>query len=181
MVSIKRISIGFVACLASLGILFFVPVFTARAQGDVAYRELTPEQREAIVQNCGDIKQSLSKLQHSDSRTRTYLGTAYESINSRFITPLNLRLVRNGIPSTGLFEIQGKFASAQASFRDDYVEYMRALEELIAIDCESHPQEFYGKLEIARNRREKLRNTTQKLSELATDQYQSVETLRGTL
>ncbi len=191
MVSIKRISLTTLGAIAA-SVLVCTPAFIVRPESAYAEKvsdseeskednKLTPEQSDAIVQNCGNIKQSLIKLQHSDSRTRTYLGTAYEAINGRFITPLNLRLVKNGVPSTKLFEIQNQFTAAQSDFRDSYVDYMRELENLIAIDCVLHPQDFYNMLTSVRNKRSELRGTTEKLSELSTKQYQAVEELRTSL
>ncbi len=142
---------------------------------------LDQAQEDAIIQNCDNIKQSLIKLQHADSRTRTYLGSAYEAISGRFITPLNLRLVKNNLPSTELLKIQSEFNTSQTAFRDQYVEYMRELEGLIATECKSHPDEFSRKLETTRTKREALRQTTKKISELVNQQYATVETLRGTL
>lgn len=146
-----------------------------------AEKGLTETQLNAIMQNCGSIKQSLQQLQHVDSRTRTYLGSAYEAISGRFITPLNLRLVKLGKPSTELFAIQNDFTDAQSDFRNEYVNYMREMETLVAIDCAAHPEEFYRKLETVRQKREELRLVTEKLSELAQEQYKAVENLRGKL
>lgn len=142
---------------------------------------LSQKQEDAIVQDCDNIKQSLVKLQHSDSRTRTYLGSAYEAISGRFITPLNLRLVKNGLASTELFRIQNDFIAAQNHFRTRYVEYMRDLEGLIGTDCTAHPKDFYDKLEALRVKREDLRSSTSALATLADEQYQTVTTLKGTL
>lgn len=142
---------------------------------------LEQAQEDAIIQNCNNIKQSLIKLQHSDSRTRTYLGSAYEAVSGRFITPLNLRLVKNGLPSTELFKIQNDFTAAQTDFRTKYVEYMRELEGLIATECANHPKEFYDKLETTRKRREELRQTTKQISELVDQHYKTVEELKAAL
>lgn len=151
--------------------------------GTVAYpvSALNQKQEDAIVQDCDNIKQSLIKLQHSDSRTRTYLGSAYEAISGRFITPLNLRLVKNGLPSTELFKIQNDFIAAQNSFRNLYVEYMRELEMLIGTDCVARPKDFYDKLEILRTKREDLRNSTKTLANLAEQQYATVTSLKESL
>lgn len=138
---------------------------------------ISDEQKDTLVQNCGNIKQSLIMLQHADSRTRTYLGSAYEAVSSRFITPLNLRLIKNNSPSEELFKIQNKFTAAQVEFRSAYVEYMRELENLIATDCSAHPEDFYRKLESTRDRRETLRKTTVILAGLVESQYKAVESL----
>ena len=143
---------------------------------------LTAEQRRiAISQNCVYIRESLQQLQHVDSRTRTYLGTAYESISSRFITPLNLRLIKLGKPSSSLLDIQSGFTAAQSVFRERYVDYMRSLEALIATDCTAHPDEFYDNLQVTRQKREALRLSTRDLSKLAEEQYQAVTELKETL
>lgn len=170
MVCIKRISIA-VAVIA-LGVSMVPPseVFA-----------LNQEQKDAIVQNCSNIQQSLTKLQHSDSRTRTYLGSAYEAISGRFIVPLNLRLVKNNLPSVELAKAQNDFSVAQTRFRDSYVGYMRELESLIATNCAAQPEEFYGKLTQVREKRETLRKITKDLAELADKQYQSVTELRASL
>ncbi len=134
-----------------------------------------------ISQDCGSIKQSLADLQRADSRTRTYLGSAYESVARDFITPLNLRLVKNNQVNTKLFEIQASFSSQQADFRTEYTAYMRELESLIAMDCQKHPQEFYRQLEKTREHRTKLHNLAESLSKLVTEQYQGVAALREVL
>lgn len=165
----------------SLASLIVVAVVAWMSVPPVSAVELTPEQSNAIVQNCSGIKQSLSKLQVIDSRTRTYLGSAYEAIAGRFITPLNLRLVKNGLPSEELFRIQNEFTTAQAAFRSQYVDYMREMDALIATDCAAHPQEFYDKLELVRARREDVRKITKTLAELTEAQYKTVTDLRATL
>ncbi len=171
MAYIKQISFGCFAVLA----LILVGVLTWPVNA------LSAEQNDAIVQNCSNIKQSLQQLQRADSRTRAYLGSAYETISTRFITPLNVRMVRNNLTSTVLFRIQNDFSSAQAIFRDSYVDYMRELENLIATDCTRAPEDFYNKLISARNKREELRSVTKQLADLANEQYQTVEELRNTL
>lgn len=134
-----------------------------------------------ISQNCSSIKQSLTDLQRADSRTRAYLGSAYESVVRDFITPLNLRLVKNNRVDTKLFEIQGDFSSQQADFRTEYTAYMRELEGLIAMDCGGHPQEFYRQLEKTREHRTKLHNLAEGLNKLVSAQYQGVARLKGDL
>ena len=135
----------------------------------------------AIAENCSDIQYALTQLQHSDSRTRTYLGTSYETIVSRFITPLNLRLEHNNQPSEQLLGIQSEFATTQADFRLAYTEYMRNLESLIAVDCSNRPEEFYDQLEITRAKRSALQGLVQKLNALVGEQYQAVSELEESL
>lgn len=140
---------------------------------------LTEEQAAAISQNCSAMQQSLRQLQKVDSRTRTYLGTTYESILNKFIIPLNLRLVKNNLPTN--VQLQADFIAGQNQFKSAYTDYMRELEGLIATECRSHPDEFYDKLEAVRERRATLKSSVDRLSSLASDQYQSVLELRNSL
>lgn len=160
--------IGLLVIAAALMIIFSSPV-----------EGLSEVQRGAISQNCSNIKQSLNQLQRVDSRTRTYLGTTYETILTRFIIPLNLRLVKNNRPS--LPTVQSDFTAEQVKFRDSYTDYMRELENLINIDCSVQPDNFYSQLETVRSKREVLRATTVRLAALADEQYRVVFDLRSAL
>lgn len=140
---------------------------------------ISDEQRKAISQNCVTIKQTLGQLQRVDSRARIYLGTAYETIVNRFIIPLNLRLIKNNRSSFS--EIQSNFNSEQLDFRNAYTEYMREMENLVNIDCQVNPDNFYNQLVVVREKRSILRETTVKLSQLADEQYLAVKLLKDTL
>ncbi len=156
-----------------VGMILLTIIFASPVEG------LSAEQQGAISQHCSTIKQSLLQLQKNDSRTRTYLGTTYETIANKFIRPLNLRLVNNSRPT--IADIQSDFATGQTRFRDAYTEYMRELEGLIAIDCREHPDEFYTKLATVREKRGNLRVATSNLNQLATKQYDAVVKLRSSL
>lgn len=156
-----------------VGSVVLALIITTPAEG------IEAKQLEAVSENCPTIKRSLDQLQKVDSRTRTYLGTTYETIANRFITPLNLRLVKNNRPT--LAEIQSEFSVAQVKFREAYTVYMRELEGLIAIDCRNRAEEFYNQLVTVRSKRASLRSTTEELSKLANDQYQAVLNLKDSL
>lgn len=145
----------------------------------VSASALSEQQASSLSQNCPTIKQSLTQLQKVDSKTRTYLGTTYETIVNKFITPLNLRLVKNNRPT--LSSLQTKFTEEQTHFKDEYTIYMRELEELIAMDCQNNPQDFYQKLETVRKKRAELRESTVKLSKYSNEQYDAVKKLREEL
>lgn len=156
-----------------IAVLLITVIFSTPADA------LNERQRGAISQNCSTIQKSLSQLQKADSRTRSYLGTTYETIVNRFIIPLNLRLVKNNRPV--LSNIQANFTNEQVNFRTQYTDYMRELEVLIATDCKSQPDDFYQKLLEVRARREELRQTTVRLSNLVEQQYAAVLDLRSQL
>lgn len=140
---------------------------------------LSSAQKGAISQNCPTIKQSLEQLQKVDSKTRTYLGTTYETIANKFIIPLNLRLVKNNRPT--LSNIQSDFITEQSKFRNSYTEYMREMESLINSDCKTNPEAFYRQLVVVRGKRVKLHDNVDKLNHLATEQFEATRKLRNTL
>lgn len=168
-------------CLKRISAIIIGAVILGNVFTHTANAALSDERKDAIVENCSHIRQSLVKLQYADSRTRTYLGSPYEAIISKFITPLNIRLVKNNKVSSELFQIQNDFVEAQADFRNYYVEYMRELDNVIATDCSTHPEDFYAKLEKARKYREDLRKVTKILAELADKQYDEVKKIMETL
>ncbi len=166
----------------AMGVVIGLGLLVIRAMPSETVAALDDSQIGIISQTCPTIKQTLGQLQKADSRTRSYLGAAFEAVNGRFITPLNLRLTRNNYTKeTSLFEIQANFMAAQADFRTAYTTYMRELEELINTDCRTQPQDFYKKLEATRQRREALRQAVQKLTKLTREQSSAVAKLRGTL
>lgn len=167
----SRIFAGLV--LAGMVFAWFAPsvVATGGQNSDI---KLSDEQIGAISQNCSTIKQSLEQLQYADSRTRTYLGSIYETLANKFITPLNLRLVKNNLST---LPVQAEFMATQTKFKDAYTDYMKVLGETIATDCKNEPENFYQKLEMARTRRATLKEWTDKLDELTGEQYQDVQKL----
>lgn len=142
---------------------------------------LTPEQEGAISQNCASINQSLKALQKTDARTRVYLGSVYQSVLTDFITPLNLRLVRNNVPNTDLVDDQSDFTKARNNFSHDFIAYSQSLEELIAADCQNHPSEFYDKLESTREKRRVVAEDVAKIQQLITEHTEQVIKLKESI
>lgn len=153
-------------------------IFTASTIIMAHYTQaIESEEFNSISRSCSTIKQTLSQLQHADLRTRTYLGATYEAIATNFIIPINLRLVKLNQPDPELLAIQADFTEAQAAFRTTYTTYMRDLDNLISIDCSTHPQDFYQQLEIVRAHRSELHDATTHLASLVDRQYQAVTNL----
>lgn len=123
-------------------------------------------QKTAISGNCVSIKESLKTTQRVDTRARVYLGGKFEAVLTRFITPLNVKLVENNVSNLKLLENQSEFATAKAFFSNDFVKYQQALEELVNMDCKAEPEAFYEKLLLTRKRRELVKEDTIKLKEL---------------
>lgn len=158
------IVVGFVALVVS-----FATVLPARAISD--------EQKAIIKDHCGVIREDLKKVQRSDSRTRVYLGGYYESVLTRFITPLNVRLVEGNLSNASFVENQNRFATAKTTFANDFVSYQKGLEELIAFDCKAEPEKFYNKLVEVRKKRKTVEQDVTKIKGLMSEHVKLVNGL----
>ena len=138
-------------------------------------------QKTAISENCDKIKETLRTVQHQDSRTRVYLGRHYETVLSKYITPLNVRLVENTMINSGLMDNQDSFSRTRNSFIIDFIEYQKGLEDLVATDCKTEPENFYNKLVKVRERRNVVESDTVVLKELIMTQLNLVKGLREQL
>lgn len=136
-------------------------------------------QESAVKNNCDSIKEVLRNVQKDDSRARVHLGAYYEAVLSKFITPLNVRLVENNLSTASLVENQNKFADARDLFATDFVNYQQGLEELVLMDCHNDSKEFYEKLEKVRQKRKIVEQDTVKLRGLITEHIKSVTGLEG--
>lgn len=140
--------------------------------------DLSNEQKGAISQNCNSIKTSLKSLQKTDSRTRVLLGTSYQTILTNFLTPLNLRLVKDNQPNTTLSTIQTNLASERNVFQEQFIKYSQQLEELISIDCQNHPEDFYTKLQATRKERTQLNRSAIHINSLVDKHLATVNALK---
>lgn len=163
--------------IAVLGIMMGVWLSVA----PVMAVELDADQKGAISTNCDTIKQTIQQLTRADSKTRVYLGSAYENALTNFIVPLNLRLTKNNKPNATLTSVQSKFADKRQAFNTTYTNYMKQVEDLLAIDCKSSPEDFYEKLQTARASRATLQQTTLELNSLLHDHIEGVKKLRNEL
>lgn len=129
-------------------LMLFCPVLPASA--------LSNGQKNVIIDNCDIVKDSLKNVQKADSRARIFLGSHYETVLSKYIMPLNVRLLENNKSNAGLIENQKEFSEVKAGFTADYINYQQGLEELVAIDCRAEPERFYDKLVSVRTKRGKM-------------------------
>lgn len=142
---------------------------------------LSKEQEAAISDHCGTILESLKKVQRDDSRARVYLGGYYERILAKYITPLNIKLVEGNLSNADFVNNQNSFAARKTDFVDDFIEYQRRLEELVAIDCRVEPEKFYTELIGVRERRKTVEMDVLRIRDLMDVQIKLVEGLRGKL
>ncbi|MBQ8991989.1 hypothetical protein IJ090_00960 [Candidatus Saccharibacteria bacterium] len=161
-----------------LAVATFLPT---RVYAEEAKSTLSKEQTGAISQSCDSIKQSLRKLQKTDTKTRSILGGLYEDIISDFIIPLNLRLVRNALPSTTLTELHSSLLSKRQDFAKKFTLYEQSFEALLDIDCQNNPAAFYAKLVETRKTRNDLEQSTEAFRMLLEKHQNAVQALKGTL
>ncbi len=138
-------------------------------------------QSAVITEQCDDIRDDLKKVQKDDARVRVYLGGYYETILTKFITPLNVRLVENNLSSADLVENQNDFAAAKTLFANDFVTYQQSLEELVGMDCKREPEKFYDKLTVVRQKRKVMTQDVLKIRSLISSHIRLVEGLKGRL
>ena len=139
---------------------------------------ISKNQKNAIVDHCDLIRNSLKSTQKADARTRVYLGGYYETILSNYIVPLNVRLVENNLSTAELVENQNKFAEVKTLFANDYVGYQQGLEELVSINCKEDPEEFYNQLNIVRQKRKAVEQDTLRIRNLISEHVKLVNQLK---
>ena len=140
---------------------------------------ISDNQVEVIKERCESIRDNLKVVQKNDAKARVHLGGRFETVLSKFIMPLNMRLVENGLPSAELVENQNDFSKAKTIFVNDYINYQQELEELVAMGCKNEPKQFYEKLEKVRQKRKMMEQDVMKLRTLITNQIKIVTGLRS--
>lgn len=136
-------------------------------------------QKDVLVDHCDYIKEDLKRVQREDSKVRVYLGGYYETILTKFITPLNVRLVENNLSSAKFVENQNDFVSVRTLFSDDFITYQKSLEELVGLDCKSEPEKFYDNLKIVRQKRKVMVQDILRIRSLISGHIRLVEELKG--
>lgn len=140
---------------------------------------VSENQEKAIVSKCSEIKEQLKTVQKNDARTRVHLGGRYETILTKFMTPLNVRLLENNLSNVELVENQNDFAGAKTLFNNDYINYQQDLEELVSMDCKKEPVAFYEKLDKVRQKRKIVEQDVLKLRSLISTHVRLVTSLRS--
>ncbi|MBQ6396148.1 hypothetical protein IJH89_01015 [Candidatus Saccharibacteria bacterium] len=183
----KRINLFLVTLLLSL---FFSPLAFAEeepvgsdssAEKTSETKALSEEARASISENCGSIRNSLKAVQRSDSRARTYFGSIYETVSSKYITPLNLRLVKNDLSNVSLINLQTSLSTYRADFSSDFIDYSKSLEELILIDCRLEPELFYNQLLSTRKKRKKVATDMKSINDTLVSSVKTVEKYKDSL
>ena len=144
-------------------LLAFILFNSIHVSADTPKVKLTDDQRGEISMNCSSIKSSLKKLQVSDAKIRSLLGANYQTILNSYITPFNLRLVNNNQTLGDLSDLQSNFVLQKNDFHSLYIAYSQQFENLLSVDCQKNPDDFYNQLLTTRESRKEL---NQKVNEL---------------
>lgn len=145
-----------------------------------AESEISAEKVENIEMDCQSIKQTLKRIQNLDKNARISIGGSYQTILTSFVTPLNVRLVKNNKSNTELSNIQNNLAEAREIFNRDYISYSQDFETLLNIDCKNEPQSFYRQLEKTRTSRKAVATSAKKVREIINSHIKEVEKLKNT-
>ena len=145
-------------------LLVFILFNSVRVSADTTKAKLTDDQRGEISMNCGSIKSSLKKLQVSDAKIRSLLGANYQTMLNSYITPFNLRLVKNNQNLGGLSDLQSNFVLQKNDFNSFYITYSQQFENLLSIDCQKNPDDFYNQLITTRESRKELNQKVEDLT-----------------
>lgn len=148
---------------------------------NVTHRKLNDTERGNISMSCASIQTSLRNIQRNDSKTRVILGTNYQTLLSNYISPLNVRLIKNNLPDSTLISIQSETITSRNSFTNLFVTYSQRLESLISIDCKNQPDTFYSELENVRFLRSQLEESVNKVNIALSNHLKTVNQLREKL
>lgn len=147
----------------------------------VDHRSLSEDEIGAISQNCSSIKVRLQRVQRDDAKNRVYLGSQYESVATRLMLNLNLRLVKNGMANALLAEQQTTFMSERDRFKNDFIGYSQEFETLLNMNCKDEPEAFYRQLEVVRDKRADIDASMKRLKDITALHRQTIRDLKDEL
>lgn len=139
--------------------------------------ELSPEMVEAIKDHCASAQSAVQRTQKSDLVTRTNRGRSYEYLLS-LMASLNSRIALNKLSQPRMVEVTSLLQSNFESFHNDYTSYTASVDQLLRIDCEKEPENFYKALEDVREKRASLASGTVEMRKLIDEYSQLVSALQ---
>ena len=137
------------------------------------------EKQDSISTKCSSIKQFLKRVQNSDKNTRVSLGSSFQTISNNFITPLNVRFLKNNQFNSDLNTTQTDYAEARTEFNQLFISYSQEFEELLNIDCVNNPDSFYHRLQSVRNKRTEVAKSVEELKSIIEKHVSTVKNLRN--
>ena len=164
----ERMKRSFLILLTTLIVFSLVPK-------PVFAEEISEQKLSNIETNCASIKESLKRTQNADKNTRISLGRTYQTLLSDFITPLNVRLVKNNRFDAKLADTQTVFSADREEFNQTYITYSQEFENLLSIDCKAEPKKFYEQLQKTRKARNEASTSAIVLANDVVDHTKAVE------
>lgn len=126
---------------------------------------------ERIRSNCIEAQTKLTQLHTADTLLRVNRGQLYEQILTKLMSPFNSRVALNNLNSSELVSIAATYQRQLTAFRTNYQQYEETLSSVLKINCTDQPVAFYDKVTEAREKRQKVHESTLQLK-------QSIETYK---
>lgn len=132
----------------------------------------------AIKQNCVTNQAALNQLHQTDAFLRIDRGNLYRTISDKLMVPLNRRMASNRLDASALVRTTSQFNTEYKTFYQAYIAYDNRISRLLSIDCTKEPVKFYNALISAREARQYLYESNQRLVTHATDYKQQFDAFR---
>lgn len=143
---------------------------------------LTDEQIEQIRNTCTSTQAALRLVHTTDALARVNLGQQYEAVSSRLLAPMNSRIALNKLDGVSLAQITVDFNKEFEYFRKTlYPQYENTRSTATSMSCYDQPVEFFDTLNLALERRAKVRQSTEKLAKLLDDYQLTLNTLEQSI
>ena len=154
-----------------MSLLFIgAPVF-AQATSAV----LPDSQIAQIRANCQSALATLGQIHANDAPDYINRNQTYFSISDKLMARLNSRLTLNRYDATVLVKTASDYNDQLTQFRALYQAYDSDMGDALHTDCSKDPMGFYDKVTIARNARQSVRDSIDKLTSLINQYQQNVQ------
>lgn len=135
----------------------------------------------ALRQNCSSVRVAVKNIHTNDALTRVNVGQRYNSISTKLMARLNGRLAINKLDSSKLVNITNNFESARLKFNSNYNDYDTAMTELQRASCLDNVADYYQKLIVARDARNRLSEDIKTMNDLLIRYREEVQAVKGSI
>ena len=134
-----------------------------------------------LDRNCSSVRVAIKNIHTNDALTRVNVGQRYNSISTKLMARLNGRLAINKLDSSKLVNITNEFESTRLKFNSNYNDYDTAMTDLQRVKCSNNVADYYQKLTVAREARNKLSEDVKILDELLVRYKEEVQVIKNSL
>ena len=127
------------------------------------------------------VRVAIKNIHTNDALTRVNVGQRYNSISTKLMARLNGRLAINKLDSSKLVNITNEFESTRLKFNSNYNDYDTAMTDLQRANCSNNVADYYQKLTVAREARNKLSEDVKVLDELLVRYKEEVQVIKNSL